>query len=104
MTGRQHVLAVVSHVTVGYWLFVGYPRGAALRQRGIVYMQGQLAIEDGDLVEIDIPNRKLTLHVDDATLAKRRAAWVPYERPVPHGYMRNYRKHVLPASHGAIVD
>ncbi|MFN5280529.1 dihydroxy-acid dehydratase, partial [Bradyrhizobium sp.] len=35
-------------------------------------------IEDGDLVEIDIPNRRLTLHVDDATIARRKAAWRPY--------------------------
>ena len=61
-------------------------------------------IEDGDRVEIDIPNRKLTLHVDDATLARRRAAWTPFERAVPHGYMRHYRKHVLPASQGAVLD
>ena len=40
-------------------------------------------VEDGDLVEIDIPNRKLMLHVDDETLARRRAAWTPYEREVP---------------------
>ena len=61
-------------------------------------------IEDGDIVEIDIPKRKLTLHVDDAVLAQRRAQWTPYEQAVPHGYMRNYRKHVRPACEGAIVD
>ena len=61
-------------------------------------------IEDGDRVEIDIPNRKLTLHVDDATLARRRAAWTPFERAAPHGYMRHNRKHVLPASQGAVLD
>jgi dihydroxy-acid dehydratase len=61
-------------------------------------------IEDNDIVEIDIPNRALTLHVDEATLANRRAAWVPYEREVPHGYMRRYRKHVSPACNGAIVE
>lgn len=61
-------------------------------------------IEDGDMIEIDIPNRRLTLHVDDTTLAQRHAAWIPYERPVPHGYMRHYRKHVLPASQGAVLD
>jgi len=61
-------------------------------------------VEDGDILEIDIPNRKLTLHVDDATLAARRASWVPYERAVPHGFMRSYRKHVRPACEGAILD
>ncbi len=61
-------------------------------------------IEDGDIVEIDIPNRALTLHVDEATLARRRESWTPYERDVPHGFMRSYRKHVLPASQGAVLD
>lgn len=61
-------------------------------------------IEDGDIVEIDIPNRKLTLHVDDETLVKRRTQWVPYERAVPHGFMRTYRKHVRPACEGAVFD
>ena len=61
-------------------------------------------IEDGDLIEIDIPNRKLTLHVDEATLAKRRTSWTPYERDVPDGFMRRYRKHVRPACEGAVLD
>jgi dihydroxy-acid dehydratase len=61
-------------------------------------------IEDGDLIEIDVPNRRLALHVDDATLARRRSAWTPYERPVPHGFMQRYRRRVRPASEGAIVD
>jgi dihydroxy-acid dehydratase len=61
-------------------------------------------IEDGDLVEIDIPGRRLTLHVDEATLVQRKAAWRPYEREVPHGFMRRYRRHVRPASEGAVLD
>jgi dihydroxy-acid dehydratase len=61
-------------------------------------------IEDGDVVEIDIPARRLALHVDEATLARRKAAWRPYEREVPHGFMRRYRKHVRPACEGAIID
>jgi dihydroxy-acid dehydratase len=61
-------------------------------------------IEDGDLIEIDVPNRRLTLHVDDATLARRRASWKSREHAVPHGYMRFYRRHVRPACEGATLD
>lgn len=61
-------------------------------------------IEDGDLVEIDVPGRRLTLHVGETTLVRRRAAWRPHEREVPHGFMRRYRRHVRPASEGAILD
>jgi dihydroxyacid dehydratase/phosphogluconate dehydratase len=42
--------------------------------------------------------------VDDATIARRKAAWRPYEREVPHGFMRRYRKHVRPACDGAVLD
>jgi len=61
-------------------------------------------VEDGDEIEIDIPSRKLTLHVEEATLAKRRAAWKPFEREVPQGFMRRYRRHVRPACEGATLD
>jgi len=61
-------------------------------------------IEDGDIVEIDIPNCALRLHVDEATLARRRASWVPFERTAPHGFMRRYRQHVRPACEGAVLD
>ena len=61
-------------------------------------------VEDGDEIEIDIPSRKLTLHVEEATLAKRRAAWKPFERDVPQGFMRRYRRHVRPACEGATLD
>lgn len=61
-------------------------------------------VQDGDVIEIDIPERRLTLQVDDATLAARRAEWVPFERSVPHGFMRRYRAQVRPACEGAILD
>jgi dihydroxy-acid dehydratase len=61
-------------------------------------------VEDGDLIEIDVPNARLTLHVDEATLAARRAAHTPRERAVPHGYMRGYRRRVRPACEGAVVE
>lgn len=69
------------------------------------YDGGPLAlIEDGDLIEIDIPHQRLHLHVDEAVLAQRKAVWVRYERPVPNGFMRRYRQHVLPASQGAVLS
>jgi dihydroxy-acid dehydratase len=61
-------------------------------------------IEDGDIIEIDVLNHSLTLHVDEATLSRRREQWVPHEGAVAHGYMRLYRKHVRPACEGAVLD
>ena len=56
------------------------------------------------MIEIDIPNKRLHLDVDDAELARRRAEWQPVEKSVPRGYMQRYLKHVRPACEGAVVD
>jgi dihydroxy-acid dehydratase len=61
-------------------------------------------VEDGDVIEIDIPKRSIHLAVEEAELARRRAGWQPVQKEVPWGYMRRYRKHVRPASEGAILD
>jgi len=66
---------------------------------------GPLAlVRNGDLITLDVPARSLHLHVDEAELAARRAAWVP---PAPHatrGYPRLYLDHVLQADRGADFD
>jgi dihydroxy-acid dehydratase len=61
-------------------------------------------IEDGDIIEIDIPARSINLAVDAAELQRRRENWQPLEKEVPAGYMRRYRRHVRPACEGAILD
>ena len=66
---------------------------------------GPLAlVEDGDEIELDVPARRLVLHVADAVLSERRAAWRP---PAPHsdrGYLRLYLDHVMQADTGADLD
>jgi len=60
-------------------------------------------IEEGDTISIDIPNNKLELLVDEATLAKRRASWRPAEKPVPpNSYIARYRRLVASANTGAV--
>ncbi|MCC6194164.1 MAG: dihydroxy-acid dehydratase [Burkholderiales bacterium] len=69
------------------------------------HVGGPLAlVKDGDLIELDVPARKLTLKVDDAELARRRAAWKP---PKPHytrGFGILYLKHVTQANEGCDFD
>ncbi|WP_406671348.1 dihydroxy-acid dehydratase [Methanolobus sp. ZRKC4] len=60
-------------------------------------------VEEGDIIEIDIPARKLDLKVSEEKLAKRRASFVPVEKPVT-GYLARYRKFVSSASKGAIIS
>jgi dihydroxy-acid dehydratase len=66
---------------------------------------GPLAlVRDGDLIQLDVPARKLQLLVGDEELARRRAAWSP---PVPRygrGYGALYAAHVTQADEGCDFD
>lgn len=66
---------------------------------------GPLAlVESGDEVELDIPGRRLELHVDEASLARRREKWRPPEPPGERGWTRLYVDHVQQADRGADLD
>jgi dihydroxy-acid dehydratase len=65
---------------------------------------GNLAlVANGDLIELDVDARRLVLDVDDAELARRRAAWRPRERK-NGGYAGLYVEHVLQADRGCDLD
>jgi dihydroxy-acid dehydratase len=61
-------------------------------------------IEEGDEILIDIPNKKLELLVDDATLANRRKEWKPREPRIKTGYLARYARMVTSGSRGAILE
>ncbi len=86
--------------------FSGVTRGAAIGHISPEAAEGgPLAlVEEGDVIDIDIPGRSLTLDVDEAELARRRAAWTPPEPRVKTGYLARYAKMVTSASTGAILD
>jgi len=66
---------------------------------------GPLAwVQSGDEIEVDIAARRLHLHVDDAELARRRAAWRAPAAPYERGYARLYREHVTQAHEGCDFD
>jgi len=66
---------------------------------------GPLAIvRNGDIVELDVPNRRLQLHISDEELARRLAAWTPPEPRLNSGYWKLYVDHVLQADEGADLD
>jgi L-arabonate dehydrase len=65
---------------------------------------GPLAlVRTGDLIELDVPQRRLHLAVADQELARRRAAWVAPESPL-RGYARLYVERVQQAHLGADFD
>jgi len=69
------------------------------------YEGGNLAlVEDGDEIEIDIPNRKIELLVKDSNLKKRKEKWKAPEKELLPGYLNIYRRISHSAADGAIVD
>jgi dihydroxyacid dehydratase/phosphogluconate dehydratase len=69
------------------------------------FVGGPLAlVKDGDLIAMDIPNRKLDLLVDDAEMAKRRAAFKPRDAHYKRGFGTLYLKHVTQADKGCDFD
>jgi dihydroxy-acid dehydratase len=69
------------------------------------WIGGPLAlVRDGDVIELDVPGRSLTLKVSDEELARRRAAWKP---PAPHyarGYGALFARHITQANEGCDFD
>ena len=66
---------------------------------------GALAlVENGDMIELDVPQRKLHLHVSDEELERRRAAWTAPQPAASRGYVSLYIKHVEGADKGADLD
>ena len=60
-------------------------------------------IEDGDLIQLDIPGRKLELLVDEATLAQRLTRWSAPEPKIKSGWLARYAKSVTSAYTGAVM-
>jgi len=66
---------------------------------------GTLAlVQNGDMIELNVPERRLHLDVSDEELARRRALWTPPEPPMDRGYCRLYVDHVLQADQGVDFD
>jgi dihydroxy-acid dehydratase len=66
---------------------------------------GPLAlVRSGDRITVDVPARRIHLEVDDAELARRRAAWTPPPARHERGYGWIYARHVLQADQGCDFD
>ena len=65
---------------------------------------GPLAfVQTGDVIEVDVPARKVCLEVEDRMLEQRRATWTPPPMPT-RGWAKLYVDHVLQAHEGADLD
>jgi dihydroxy-acid dehydratase len=84
--------------------FSGGTRGAAIGHISPEAAEGGpiALVQEGDKIKIDIPNKTLTLEVDEGELARRREAWQPPEPKIKHGYLSRYSRLVSSGSQGAV--
>jgi dihydroxy-acid dehydratase len=69
------------------------------------FVGGPLAfVKTGDEIEVDVPGRSIHLHVSDAELAQRRAAWKQPPPRYPRGYGALYAAHIGQADEGCDFD
>ena len=61
-------------------------------------------VEDGDIIELNVPKRTMTLKVDEAIIAKRRAAQPAPVLKVTNGVLFKYARQVKDASEGCVTD
>ncbi len=86
--------------------FSGATRGAAIghvspeaASRGPI-----AALENGDIIKIDIPNYKLEVELGDKEISERLARLAEFEPKVKTGYLRYYAEKVCSASTGAVFS
>jgi dihydroxy-acid dehydratase len=66
---------------------------------------GPLAlVQNGDVIEIDVPKRRIHLHVAEAELAKRKLGWKPLPPHADRGWVKLYCDTVLQADRGVDLD
>jgi dihydroxy-acid dehydratase len=84
--------------------FSGATRGAAIGHVSPEAAEGGLIglVEDGDVIEIDIPARSISLKVGEKELAERRAKWTAPKPKITSGYAYRYSQLVTSASTGAV--
>jgi dihydroxy-acid dehydratase len=85
--------------------FSGATRGAAIGHISPEAMEGGLIglIENGDIIEIDISNKKLEVRLSEEEITKRKQKYVKPEPKVKKGYLARYAKLVTSANTGAVL-
>ncbi len=60
------------------------------------------AIQEGDIIEIDIPNKKLNVQLSEEEISKRIAQLPEFKPKITTGYLARYAKTVSSADKGAV--
>ncbi len=85
--------------------FSGASRGASIGHISPeAAVGGPIAlIEEGDIIDINIPEKTLNLRISDEEMEARKAKWQPREPKVTTGYLRRYAAQVTSANYGAVL-
>jgi len=85
--------------------FSGGSRGAAIGHISPEAAEGGpiAAVKEGDVIEIDIPGKKLNVTLSDEELKKRLSQWKPPRKELK-GYLKRYARLVQSASTGATFE
>ncbi len=96
--------AYVALITDGR--FSGGTRGAAIGHISPEAASGGVIaiVCEGDMISIDIPEKTITLNVQDAVIQDRLSAWKPPKPKITSGYLARYSRNVSSASTGAVVE
>ena len=86
--------------------FSGATRGASI---GHISPEAQAGgpialVEEGDTIEIDIPENRLSLAVEDSEIENRKKKWSAPEPKIKQGYLARYARLVTSASRGAVLE
>ena len=60
-------------------------------------------LREGDIITLDIPNRRLDARITEEEMTDRRAAWQPMEPKYTTGVLAKYAKLVSSAAEGAVT-
>jgi len=86
--------------------YEGYPKSVCTSINEVVchgIPKEEDVLEEGDIINIDIPNAKITLEVSDEVLAERKAKYVAPEPNIKTGWLSRYARMVTSANLGAVL-
>ena len=86
--------------------FSGFNRGPIVGHVSPEAMEGGVIaiIEDGDMIEMDIPGRALNVELPEEEIARRLKNWRPPEPRTKSGFLALYAQLTLPAEQGAAMQ
>lgn len=86
--------------------FSGATRGASIGHISPEAARGGpiAVVQDGDIIEIDIPNCRLNVELAEEEISARLAKWTAPEPSIKDGYLGRYARMVTSASTGAVLE